>query len=86
MVEEKVCSDIKTYKWVRTATSTDIRKKIANLRDMREAAGIKQGDVAKILGVFQSNVSALENGKGPIFIKFTSRYITVMQKILNNNI
>lgn len=75
--------DITTYKWVRNATPEEIRTEVDDLRDMREVNGIPQGDVAKILEVHQPQVSALETGTGVASVKFTSRYIFVMRKMLN---
>ena len=75
--------DIKVLKWTRAATPAEIRTVVSDLRNRREVNGIKQGDVAKMLDVFQSHVSALETGGGTESVKFTARYITVMRKVLN---
>jgi len=81
----KIQSDINIYKWVRQATLGEIRDKISDLRDRREAAGIKQGEVAERLSVFQSNISTLENGRGILSVKYAAKYITIMQNLLNIN-
>lgn len=76
--------DLKIYQWVKTSPPVKVREKIHTLRDMREAAEIKQGDVAKLLKVYQPQVSALETN-GTASIKFTARYIETMCGILNIN-
>ena len=82
---DKTQIDMKIYKWMRGVPFEDINAKIANLRDRREVADIKQIDVAQKLGAYQSNVSALENATGPVSKKFAARYITLMSKLLNLN-
>lgn len=76
--------DLEIYKWVRSTDDITVQKKVEELRDMREAAEIKQGELSRILGVFQSQVSALEtNSMGSK--KFIARYISVLQRMLNIN-
>ncbi len=84
MIQQKSDLDIETYKWVRDASFEEIRTEVDNLRDFRIIKGIKQGGIAKILNCYQSQVSALENDNGVMSKRFTSRYISVMRKIMSN--
>ena len=77
--------DLEVYKWAVGAEFLKVREVVKDLRDRRIVKGIKQGEIAKKLGVYQPKVSELENNTKPCSIKFVSQYITLLREVLKIN-